>query len=147
VPKFKERRPDKKADQIDPRAIRRTFKWRYGHDPNDDDARPDSGWVYINWEISEGPPTQPRQAQQLPGGPEAFPCDRCGAMTRIVARKQPTEIIENSDVIRLGEKVDPQKVNSDVVYLVACPGCNQKTQFPGNILRQLVYRKTGRLIQ
>ena len=144
MPESTEHRPDKKPKQVDPRAIRRQHKWRFGHDPRDDDATPESGWKYIRWDpYTETPPNQ---IKEVVGGPEAFECDRCHAMMRIVAKKKPTEIIENSDVIRLGEQVDVAKVNTDDVYLVACPQCDRRTQMPGRFLRELVYRKTGRLI-
>jgi len=63
---------------------------------------------------------------------------------RIVAEKKPTEIIENSDVIRLGEKVDPAKVNTDTIFLVACPKCLRKIQIPGRFLRDLRRQTLGK---
>lgn len=126
------------------RGVDKKFRWRAGHEP--DYAEPSSGWLYIKWDITEHGPTPPNQIREVVGGPEAFPCDRCGTIMRIVARKKPTEIIEASDVIRLEEKADTAKVNRDDVYLVCCPQCDRRTQMPGRILRELVYRKTGRLI-
>jgi len=119
------------------------YRWRPGHEP--DYAEPDSGWVYIKWDYSEHGPTPPDQAKGLGGGPEAFPCDRCGETMRIVARKQPSEIIEGSDVIRLKEDYDRAAVNRDDVFLVACPGCGQKIQIPGKRLKELRYRTLGRI--
>jgi hypothetical protein len=145
VGKIEERRPDKKRDQIDPRAIRRTFRWRPGHEP--DYGEPSAGWQYIKWDYSERPDAPPDQAKGLGGGPEAFPCDRpgCGEIMRIVARKQPSEIIEGSDVIRLKEEYDRAAVNRDDIFLVACPKCGQRIQIPGERLKELRYRKLGRV--
>ena len=124
------------------RGVAFHHKWRFGHDPSDDDATKESPWRYITWDpYTETPPNQ---AKGLVGGPEAFPCDRCHAIMRIVAEKKPTEIIAGSDVIQLGEKVDPEKVNTDTIFLVACPQCNQKVQLPGKFLRDLRRRTLGK---
>ena len=63
---------------------------------------------------------------------------------RIVAEKKPTEIIAGSDVIQLGEKVDPAKVNTDTIFLVVCPKCLQRVQLPGKFLRDLRRRTLGK---
>ena len=124
------------------RGVDKKFHWTFGHDPSDDDATKESPWRYITWDpYTETPPNQ---AKGLVGGPEAFPCDHCGTVMRIVAEKKPTEIIGNSNVIQLGEKVDPEKVNTDTIFLVACPQCNQKVQLPGKFLRDLRRRTLGK---
>ena len=121
------------------------FKWRFGHDPNDDDTTKASPWRFINWDpYTETPPNQ---TKELVGGPEAFPCPDCkaeDAIMRIVAEKKPTEIIGNSDVIRLGKQVDPAKVNTDTIFLVVCPKCLRKMQIPGKFLRDLRRRTLGK---
>lgn len=126
------------------RGVDKRFRWALGHDPHDDDAHPDSGWQYIRWEVTEGPETTPDQTKGLGGGPEAFPCDRCGETMRIVAKKPPSEIIKESQVVKLREDADLSAMDTDDIFLVACPKCEQKVQMPGTHVRRLRQIKLGR---
>ena len=126
------------------RGVDKKFKWTHGHDPNDPDTWEGSGWQYITWEFSEGEETVPDQTKGLGGGPEAFPCDRCGEIMRIVARKKPSEILEESQVVKLREDTDLSAMDTDEIFLVACPKCQQKVQMPGTHVRRLRQIKLGR---
>ena len=125
------------------RGVDKKFKWALGHEP--DYKEPDSGWVYIQWDYTEAPESDPNQAKGLGGGPEAFPCDRCQTIMRIVARKKPSEIIKGSDVIRLTADADLSAVDTDEIFLVCCPKCDQRVQMPGRHVRHLRHVKLGRV--
>ncbi len=71
-----------------------TFKWAPGHDPNDDDAHPDSPWEYPKFVPAESKPEGP--AVTGTGGPEAgMPClqDGCSLPLRIIQGFEPREIL------------------------------------------------------
>ncbi len=126
------------------RGVDKKYKWTHGHDPNDDDARPDSGWVYVKWEVTEHGPTPPDQAQGLRGGPPSgVPCPRCKEDMRMVARKSALDIMENSEVVRPGES-PPQDADQDALILLACPRCYQKQQWRESALTRL-RRRLGTL--
>ena len=125
------------------RQVHFQHKWRFGHDPSDPDATPESGWTYIHWDVTEHPPTPPNDMKAVTGGPPSgIPCDRCREELRIVAKKTPKQILEREfDVSRLNEKV-----HEDEIFLLACPKCDRRVQFRGSLLRRLYYQKTGRLL-
>jgi len=126
------------------RGVDKRFKWAPGHDPNDPDTWEGSGWVYIDWQVTEGPETVPNQTRGLGGGPDAFPCDRCKTVMQIVARKKPSEILQASKVVKLRADADLSAMDTDEIFLVACSGCQQTVQMPGKHVRRLRQLKLGR---
>lgn len=116
---------------IDPRAIDRRFHWKFGHDPNDDDAREDSGWKYIN--IERVTPALPTDKESLGGGPESgIPCQNipqgsreiCGAMTRIVKEMTVQQMLEQPGVEVQGTPDYTKIDDDDTLLILMCPRCN-----------------------
>lgn len=86
-PKDMERGPGK-------RGVAFHHLWALGHDPNDPDAHPESGWIY--YKVEQGSEPAPPPPPDLPGGPESgIPCQLCGAQLRV------TRVVLN----RHGERV------------------------------------------
>jgi len=121
----------KKADSVDPRAIRRQHKWKVGHEP--DYMEPDSGWVYQKIEFT-GEESEPDQLHLLHGGPPSgLPCERCNTETNVVGETtmweiytQPGVEIANMDTI---DEARRQELREMRVVILACPECKLKIQF------------------
>ena len=138
----------KKADRVDPRAIRRQHRFKPGHEP--DFAEPDSGWIYLNLKI-ESPPSDPDQLEMLSGGPESgLPCERCGEMTRVVGRMSRWDIMNQDDLagnplvrpVNL-EDIAParrRELQKEFVVILACPNCRKKYQWDEELLPKVVHR-------
>lgn len=115
--------------QIDPRAVRRIHKWKWGHDPADPDTHEDSGWVYATIEPST--PTEPNQRYLLSGGPPSgFPCINCQTMTIIAGEQTLKWMLEQRGV----DLVNPEDVNWEqaertVILILICPKCERLYQF------------------
>lgn len=125
------------------RGVDFKFRWRPGHEP--DYGEPSAGYQYIRWDYSEAPESEPVQTKGLGGGPEAFPCDRCKTgIMRIVARKKPSEIIKESQVVKLKADADLSVMDTDEIFLLCCPQCDQRVQMPGQHVRRLRQAKLGR---
>ena len=84
----KERRKENRARRnIDP------VRWKPGHDPNDDDAHPDSGWEYAKIIENEVVPEGPKVTGT--GGPEAgMLCFTCGLQMRVIQTFHPKEMLD-----------------------------------------------------
>lgn len=55
---------------------------------------------------------------------------------RMVARKSALEIMENSEVVQLGDSL-PRDADQDAMILLACPRCYLKQQWRESLLTQL----------
>lgn len=61
------------------REVFRIHRWKHGHDPQDDEATPESGWEYVTLKPPESSAKVPEQPG---GGPDTgLPCQQCGANT------------------------------------------------------------------
>jgi len=118
-----------KSPQIDPRAVRRIHKWKFGHDPQDPDTHEDSGWIYAT--IDPATPTEPNQRYLLSGGPKSgFPCIDCQTMTIIAGEQTLKWMLEQRGV----DLVNPEDVNWEqaektVILILVCPKCERLFQF------------------
>lgn len=123
--------PSHKKPTQDTRKVQRQHRWKWGHDPQDPDADPDSGWTYIKLEQKE--PTVPNQRHLLKGGPESgMPCQKCGEMTRIAGEMTAEDIINQPEVEvvnrhTLTEK-DMKRLRETVILALACPKCETVIQ-------------------
>ena len=118
-----------KPPQIDPRAVRRIHKWKFGHDPADPDTHEDSGWVYATIEPST--PSEPNQRYLLSGGEDSgFPCTNCQTMTKIAGEKTLKWMLEQKGVdLANPDDVDWKRAEETVILILACPKCEQLFQF------------------
>lgn len=126
-----------KQDRVDPRAIRRQHRWKFGHEPDYD--HPDSGWVYLNLKV-ESPPSDPDQRGLLTGGPESgLPCERCGEMTRVAGRMSVWDMMHQVDaasnpLVHLVNEEDitetrRHELQQEFIVILACPNCRLKWQW------------------
>lgn len=110
--------------------------WRPGHDPNDPDADPDSGWLYLK--LSGDTPADTRDKRdkyKKGGGPESgLPCV-CGEMTRVVDEVSALEVLEQAFTVDGQDKEfkfnDEQKerFRQERLAILLCPRCERITQF------------------
>jgi len=86
------------------REVQRQHKWRHGHDPQDDEATPESGWEFATIK----PPESSAHVEEAPsGGPDTrIPCQRCGYTYRAVASCTIRESLE-------AKGVDPGNLSAD----------------------------------
>lgn len=115
----------------DPRAIKRQHRWKFGHDPHDDDATPESDWVYAHLEQE----TQhiPDQRHLLKGGPESgMPCPKCQEIMRVAGSMTAKEILEQDEVEVVNKdlmnEADWERLSKDVICVLVCPKCQHKMQ-------------------
>jgi len=112
-------RAEREERGVLPRAIERHHRFRFGHDPNDDDATPASGWEYAT--VVPGPrqPLGPPILGQ--GGPDSgLNCQvgGCKHRLRIIDEFGPGEILR---YIANGEE-QVSVVRGDVkICILACP--------------------------
>ncbi len=116
-----ERRRKEERGETLPREIDPHFKWRFGHDPNDEDAHPESGWEYATIDPASPPAAGP---VILPhGGPDAgMVCQikGCPHPLRIVDEFHPGEILS---YVQDGRKVTFK--NPIGVCILMCPNGHQ----------------------
>ncbi len=114
---LKKERADRERRGVLPREIERQHKFPVNEWPGDDDAHPDSGWVYAKeWTVDPIPPAGPVVTGH--GGPRSgVPCQRCGKDTYIVDELQPGEILEFAE----GNKTKKMVVKDpDGIAMLAC---------------------------
>jgi predicted RNA-binding Zn-ribbon protein involved in translation (DUF1610 family) len=121
----------------DRREIDRHFKWEWGHDPNDPDTHPDSGWNYFK--VEHYTPTEPDQRNLLTGGPDTgYTCQRCGNNTyRIAAERTLDWVLSQPEVEIVGEKPDMEKLKQRAIVIWACPSCSHRVQWRKDMMPQL----------
>ncbi len=119
-----EKKKDNKAKRnVDP------VRWKPGHDPNDDDAHPDSGWEYAKLIENEVVPEGPAVTGQR--GPEAgIPCFTCGLPMRVVQSLHPKEILDYA--VTGTDLILPKDV--DRVCILKCPNDHAPMQFRESFL-------------
>ena len=118
--------------------------WKPGHDPNDPDAHPDSGWEYITIREAAGDTTFKNDKYTKGGGPESgLPCMNCQAMTRIVDEVPVLDILDqNVEVDGEGMKLSftPEqraRYAKEKVAILLCPQCDSITQMRADIVKVL----------
>lgn len=129
----------------DTRSVQRAHRWRFGHDPSDPDATPESGWKYVHLDVTT--PTIPNQRYMLKGGPESglpCPCEahpHCHEMTRVAAEmsakdifNQPEVEVANRDL--LTEK-DWARLVQDIICALICPKCECVVQMKKQFLPRM----------
>lgn len=120
--------PDSKAVLSEPpREVRRIHLWRPGHDPNDPDAYPESGWQYATLRLPESETANKTDRHTLGGGPESgWPCTQCGEMTRIVDDYDVLTVLEQS--FNLNDEQKEQVKDKSLLVLI-CPKCENLVHF------------------
>lgn len=107
----------------DPRQFFKNFFWKHGHDPNDEDADPDSPFFYLKLEAHEED-ANPNQKEDLSGPESGVWCFNClcrgrKVMTRLVAEVDPYSLLEPT-----GYKTEEATVKTtEKVVMVICPEC------------------------
>lgn len=103
------------------REIDRKWKWSPGHDPRDDDAHPDSGWLYVNTVEAEKPAPGGPKIEGQSGPPAGMKCvveTTCQAEMFILQSYTPQEMLAHIEGIG-GDFVFPSIVE-DRVLALAC---------------------------
>lgn len=108
----------------DPRKTDKGFRWKHGHDPNDDEATPESGFGYVTLEPTEAViPNDRKELQNQGGPPSGADCFNClasgrGAVgTRIVAELSPYDA-------RVGMRpTEGTEATKEKAVITACPKC------------------------
>lgn len=103
------------------REIQRNWKWRAGHDPNDDDAHPDSGWLYVDKVEEEKPPPGGPKIEGQSGPPAGMKCvvhATCQAEMFILDSYTPQEMLAHIETPS-GKLILPTIVE-DRVLAIAC---------------------------
>lgn len=115
----------------DPRQVDRHHKWKFGHDPEDSDADPNSPWLYVNLEAQEE--ALVNQKATLKGGPESgIKCFDCGTITRIAGEASVEEILAPLGY-RPPEGSSPPK---EPILICVCPKCERVTQWRRSFLER-----------
>lgn len=121
------------------REVQRQHKWKHGHDPQDDDATPESGWEYITLK----PPESSAQVEEQPsGGPDTgIPCQRCATNTyRAVASCTIREALAARKPVGEGQNdfggLRQEYLDQRVVRL-KCP-CGHEMSMREDILRRSI---------
>ncbi|OFW65583.1 MAG: hypothetical protein A2Y74_06985 [Actinobacteria bacterium RBG_13_63_9] len=111
------------------REIHRNWKWKLGHNPHDDDAHPDSGWLYakIDPDTSTPPGFQITGRSGPPAGTKCMVHTSCQAEMYVVEGIEPREILQHLP----GDVVIP-KVEDRILILVCSNG--HKTQCRESLL-------------
>ncbi len=104
------RKDNKRRRNIDP------VRWKPGHDPNDDDAHPDSGWEYAKIIENEVLPEGPAVTGQR-GAEAGMPCFVCKLPMRVIQTFHPKEIL--SYAITGQDLLIPRE--ADRVCILKCP--------------------------
>lgn len=105
-------------------------RWKFGEDPHDDDAHPDSGWEYVTLDYPEHPPedTNPYGGK---GGPDSgVRCFNCHGYTyRILDTRTPEEILAGlpDEQWRRSQGRGDDRA-APRVYLLVCPKCENRVQ-------------------
>lgn len=137
----------KRRNRPDPRAIRRQHRFPINQHPHDDDATPDSGWVYLK--IEPVTKTPPDDRPLLKGGPESgLPCQcskhpHCDEMTRITAETSFWDIVsrEESGIVGL-DKLSEEKANELMnrkILILTCPKCECSAQMLSDCVPRKVH--------
>lgn len=126
----------RKADRVDPRAIRRQHKFKPGHEPDFDE--PESGWKYVDVQF-EGEQADPDQRDLLHGGPPVeMDCERCGTQLHLVGEKTQWEIMTQAlvGIANLDDITEERKkvLQEEIIVILACPNCLMKYQWMKDLL-------------
>lgn len=126
----------KRRIAVDPRAIRRQHRFPFNQHPQDDDATPESGWIY--YKIEPYTPTIPDDRKQFRGGPESgLPCfcvhhPHCNEMTRIVEDMSAWELVQRFhgpvDVINRLDASAIERYKKMRIAILVCPKCECTAQ-------------------
>ena len=104
------------------REIDRHHHWKPGHDPSDDDAHPDSPWLYAKLEEAPPPPEGPKinGTSGPPAGMKCVVVDSCQAPMYVLDSYTPQEALEHLDTVG-GDFVFPKKImDEDRMLALAC---------------------------
>ena len=109
--------------------------WRPGHDPNDPDAYPESGWEYLKLIPPDSDPINKTDKHTLGGGPESgWKCPDCGEMTRIVDEYPATKLLEMVFTFTPQQR---KQIANQTISLVLCPKCERMTQFRTEFIKAI----------
>jgi hypothetical protein len=113
--------------------------WKPGHDPNDPDAEPGSGWEYVTLKPLQGGDSEDKlDKYKKGGGPESgLPCMTCRTMTRIVDEVPALDILDKTFTIP-PERRDELK--DERVAIIMCPQCESITHMRADAARSLSTR-------
>jgi hypothetical protein len=103
------------------REIKRNWKWSPGHNPRDDDAHPDSGWLYVDKVEVEKPPPEGPKILGRSGPPAGMRCvveEGCQADMFVLDSYTPQEALAHIEGVG-GDFVYPT-VDEDRMLAVAC---------------------------
>lgn len=125
------------------REVQRQHIWTPGHDPNDPDAYPGSGYVYLKLSPEVAPDTRDlRDKYRKGGGPESgIPCMHCGDMTRIVEEVSALEVL-GQPTLEDGEwktveftEEQKEKFRDKELAILMCPQCGSITQMRADVVK------------
>jgi hypothetical protein len=113
--------------------------WRPGHNPNDPDADPESGWEYITLKPLEGGDLEDHlDKYKKGGGPESgMPCMNCWSMTRIVDEVPALDILDKSYTLRDEQR---ETLKNERICIILCPQCESITHMRSDAARSLSVR-------
>ena len=113
----------------DPRGISKHHKWRFGHGPEDDEAR---GEGFEPTEIVlEPPPAELDPYENIIGTPTRLKCPRCqNAEMQVVDTKYKGDELEGAEV--------PENL-----LLLRCPGCKYYMQVRESVVRIVNERRAN----
>jgi hypothetical protein len=124
-------RVEQKRQGRDPRAIDKHFKWAPGHDPNDQEADPDSGFVYVTLQPTEAP-AEPRDKDTIKGGPPSGTiCFNCltnrgtQVETRLVAAVSPYDMLAGTGF----KQTEGTTKTKEKDIITICPVCSSATHW------------------
>ncbi len=105
-----------------------SWRWKPGHDPNDDDAHPDSKWLYVTKFDEIKPPPEGPKIRGQSGPPAGMKCivhETCQEEMYVIDRYAPEEALAHIEGIG-GDFVFP-KVPEDYMVALACSGGHTAT--------------------
>ena len=119
------------------REIDRHHKWRWGHDPQDDDADESSPWEYATLK----PPSQSSvetEGALGTGVDTRVRCARCkGDTYRVVAEAKMGELLSKKANV---EDATPEQLEEQIALLV-CPKCDNRMSMTVEVLKVAMERR------
>lgn len=106
------------------REIDRHHKWSPGHNPRDDDAHEDSGWLYVTDVVPQSPPPEGPKIRGQSGPPAGMKCvvhATCREEMYVLQSYTPQEALAHIKGIG-GDFVFPKQVEDRMLALACSAG-------------------------
>lgn len=130
--------PEKDAAELErQQAVSSTrisnYRWKFGEDPHDDDATPESGYEYTKVEVAEDHTKTEKERFGLIGGgqPSGVQCFECRHTDYlIIDQRTAQEVIESRPDVDWAQKMNrPLDFwRSQAELMLFCPSCKGVTQ-------------------